>query len=161
MNGDFNILIVDDDIDYLRSVEAFFESTEMKIQYAESGEKALRIVSEKPIDMIFTDFNMPKMDGLELARRTREIRPNISVILITGNISPDVADQARETGISRVITKPVSLGVIQKIAEDEKEAKERRNTSLHWNSWKCPRCETSFVGWSQSKICSKCGYEEY
>jgi len=54
----------------------------------------------------WTNYNMPELNGLEVARRMLEVRPDLPVILSTGFLSPEVEAAAHEIGIRRILTKP-------------------------------------------------------
>jgi CheY-like chemotaxis protein len=109
-----NILIVDDDKHYLRLMASIFGHADMHVYYAISGEEAVGILKECFISTMITDLNMPGMDGFELAMIARELSPDIEIVLITGDISPDLSRLATQAGISRVVTKPFEIEQIQK-----------------------------------------------
>ncbi|HSH16138.1 MAG TPA: response regulator, partial [Verrucomicrobiae bacterium] len=57
-------------------------------------------------DVVITDFNMPGISGLEVARELRRIRADIPVILNSGFISEELHQRAREAGIGQIMQKP-------------------------------------------------------
>ena len=59
-------------------------------------------------DVVITDFTMPAMNGVELAKRLLAVRPGLPVILYSGDIGR-VVDSAHAAGIREVLEKPVSL----------------------------------------------------
>jgi CheY-like chemotaxis protein len=100
------IIFVDDNSRYLRLVETIVEQTGIYAHYATSGEEALRILQENPCEIMFTDLNMPGMDGYKLSKLAREILPGIRIFMVTAAASPYVSRLAAQIGISKVITKP-------------------------------------------------------
>ncbi len=118
---EFNILVVDDNRIYLNMVKLLFEEAGLKVLCADSGEEALEIIKEKPIGLILTDFNMPGMNGLELARRVLEMAPDVRIRMITSDPSPEIRTLAIRAGISRVAAKPCKLKEIRDIIDDEKQ----------------------------------------
>lgn len=114
-----NILIVDDDEEYLRLVECIAEEAGIKAHYATSGEEAVGILKEGCFTTLITDLNMSGMDGYELAMVAKELSPDIDIVMITGEISPDVSRLAAQAGISKVIAKPLRLAQIKKIVKGE------------------------------------------
>ncbi len=76
---------------------------------ADCGEAALAIVQEgeAEFDLVILDYNMPGMNGLELASKLREINPGAKYVLCTANLQDSLANRARETDIS-VLHKPVN-----------------------------------------------------
>ncbi len=118
---EFNLLVVDDDRMYLNMIESLFEYTGLKALCADSGEDALEIIKEKPIGLIFTDYHMPGMNGLELAGRIREMAPDARIVMTTSDPSPEITTLAMRTGISRVTAKPFNLKHILDIIDGEKQ----------------------------------------
>jgi CheY-like chemotaxis protein len=117
-----SILIVDDDEYYLQMVEIIVEQAGVKAHYATSGEEAVAILKEGRFSTMITDLNMPGMDGYELAMIAKELFPDICIVMITGDISPDVSRRAAEAGASRVIAKPVRSTQIRKLVRDRADA---------------------------------------
>lgn len=118
---EFNLLVVDDNRTYLNLVKLLFEESGFRVLCADSGEEALEIIKEKPIGLILTDFNMPGMNGLELAGRVLEMVPDARIRMITSDPSPEVTALAKRAGISRVTSKPCKLKEIQDIIDEEKQ----------------------------------------
>ncbi|HEY6873914.1 MAG TPA: response regulator [Geobacteraceae bacterium] len=106
-NGD--LLYVDDDRTVLMLATIFFAHEGMTVHCAANGEEALEKLRERTFPLMLTDFNMPGMDGLELAGRAREMAPHMPIFMITGDISPEIVRLAGEAGIARVFAKPFDL----------------------------------------------------
>lgn len=66
----------------------------------------MRTFTEKPIDVIFTDWNMPIMNGLELLRQIRAIDQNVPVIMITTEGSRAKVLEAIQNGVNDYLVKP-------------------------------------------------------
>jgi CheY-like chemotaxis protein len=62
---------------------------------ASNAEEALAIVAARQVDVALLDFNMPGMDGLELAAALRALRPTMPLALITANVQDEVIARAR------------------------------------------------------------------
>ena len=101
------VLIVDDEQYILDLAASFFKCEGVETYCAADGGEALRKLRERTFIMMVTDFNMPGMDGLELAKKAREIAPHMPVIMNTGNISPEIHRLAKEAGIAEVFGKPL------------------------------------------------------
>ncbi|KWV60171.1 hybrid sensor histidine kinase/response regulator [Bradyrhizobium macuxiense] len=79
------ILLVDDDPLIAMSTTEMLEDLGHRVIGASSGQHALEILrSDQPIDLMMTDHMMPGMTGIELAAASREIRPQLAVLLATG-----------------------------------------------------------------------------
>ena len=102
------ILVVDDDPDYLRLFRNFLVQEGFSVQCATSGEEALSILKDSSIHLMITDLNMPKMNGIELAKKALILLPFMPIILHSGSISPELPLLAEVVGISRVLAKPVN-----------------------------------------------------
>lgn len=81
------VLLVDDD-QHIREVLADYlrDAGDMIVLTADSGEQALPILqSDAQVDVMVSDVLMPGMDGIELARRARALRPDMRVVMISGS----------------------------------------------------------------------------
>src|SRR6266571_8485218 len=99
---DSGVLVVDDDQLILDLTSSFFQSEGMEVHCVLNGEEALRMLRERTFTLMVTDLNMPGMDGIELAKKVREIAPRMPIFMSTGHISPEVIRLAAEAGITRV-----------------------------------------------------------
>ncbi len=68
----------------------------------------LRLPSNGAVDMVITDFNMPRRSGLEVAAELRQISPSLPVLLMTGN-DEGLTCEAERWGVRRILTKPLSV----------------------------------------------------
>jgi len=101
-----DILVVDDNSVMLDLVKRILEREGIDAICVESGKEALVKLNERTFSMMITDYNMPGLDGLELARKGLEIAPQMPIIMDTGGISPKITRLAREIGIAKVLAKP-------------------------------------------------------
>jgi putative nucleotidyltransferase with HDIG domain len=110
MNKDnVKILVVDDENGILDVTEGFFERKGYQVYTADNGETALGIINREKIDCIFTDINMPVMDGLELAEQIRQIDSTLPVVVMTGYPSLENTIQTLKNGVVDYLIKPVNL----------------------------------------------------
>jgi DNA-binding NtrC family response regulator len=115
---------VDDDTTILSLVEEYLSAFNFRVSVVDNGLKALELIEEKNFDVVFTDFKMPDINGLELLALIKEYRPLTEVIIVTGHGTMESAIQAMKYGSYDYIQKPFKLEVlkilIEKIYEEKK-----------------------------------------
>jgi two-component system response regulator AtoC len=100
------ILVVDDDVGVLEAVRVILED-DYEILTVTSGKKALEVISEKNIDLIFLDITLPGgIDGIEVLKKIRNNDENITVVMLTATDTASMAVQAMRLGAFDYITKP-------------------------------------------------------
>jgi CheY-like chemotaxis protein len=75
---------------------------------------------------VVTDYNMPGMSGLEVARALRQIRADLPIVLASGNITEQLRVQAPEAGVSELIFKPYTIEELHQAIDRQTQA-QRRN----------------------------------
>jgi YesN/AraC family two-component response regulator len=71
-----------------------------------------RVVADnQPIDLIITDYDMPEMNGLQLAQQIETVNPQIPIIIVTGRKKPEGMDTAA-ANIKKLISKPYNRTTI-------------------------------------------------
>jgi len=105
------ILIVDDDMDFLRCVENFINVyvEQIDVLTASDGREALQILREKRVDLLVTDIRMPMMDGIELLNHLRLIHQNIPAIVMTGFNTPENHKRLAAIGQFDIFEKTMKL----------------------------------------------------
>jgi two-component system invasion response regulator UvrY len=101
------ILVADDNPavrHYLRGLLEL-QSTWRVCGEAPTGGEALRRVKEDPPDMILLDFQMPDLNGIDVARQIAELFPEIPILMVTIHLSRQLTDEARKVGIRGVCSK--------------------------------------------------------
>ena len=83
--------------------------TDYHILEAGDGEEALRIYERGGVDVILTDVMMPKLDGLELLKRLKELEPMVVVIMMTGFADKELILKALKADADDFINKPLNL----------------------------------------------------
>lgn len=107
--GNLELLLVDDEVEFLEPMEVRLTRRQVSCSLAQSGEEALRLLTQKGFDCAVVDVKMPGMDGLELLRRMRKDYPDTAVILLTGHASVELGVQGIELGAFEYLMKPVDL----------------------------------------------------
>ena len=100
------LLIVDDELPNLRLLTRLFRQ-DFNCLTASSGEEAIQLLSQHDVAILITDQRMPQMSGIELLKRTAELRPHMARILLTGYSDVEALVEAINCGlVHRYITKP-------------------------------------------------------
>lgn len=101
------VLFVDDEKPILSSLKRLFRKSDFDCYFAESGEEALKLLEQQPVDLIVSDMRMPNMSGSEFFAITRSKWPDTVRILLTGHsdISATI-DALNKGGIYRYLSKP-------------------------------------------------------
>ena len=127
---DFEILFVDDDRTILSLVEEYLTAFDYRITVVDNGLKALELIKEKDFDIVFTDFKMPDIDGLELLAVIKEYRPATEVIMVTGHGTMESAIQAMKFGSYDYIQKPFKLDILRILIDKISEAKKLKQENI-------------------------------
>ncbi len=101
-----NVLLVDDDRNFLRVLTYHVREFGFHATPASSGKEALERLGEEKIDLVVTDLKMPEMDGIQLLAAIRENFPSLPVIVLTAHGSIDKAVEAIKLGAFDFLTKP-------------------------------------------------------
>ncbi|MEO2068426.1 MAG: sigma-54 dependent transcriptional regulator [Desulfurobacteriaceae bacterium] len=107
------ILIADDEKSIRVVLRKFLTSLGHKVVEAEDGEKALEILREEKLDLAFVDIRMPKLSGLQILDKVKDV----PVVMLTAYGTMDYTVQAIEKGAVEYITKPFSLEEIKELLE--------------------------------------------
>jgi CheY-like chemotaxis protein len=98
------ILLVDDNRHGLVARKALLEELGYRIETASSGEEALERFAEVSVNVVVTDFKLPRMDGAQLIRKLRVANPDVRVIMLSGFVEP-LGLTEETTGADVVISK--------------------------------------------------------
>jgi len=100
------LLVVDDDPVMVRLLRAIFVREGYDVSGAEDGEVGLaRAAAEKP-DLVILDFDLPKLDGMQVLERLKTAARDLPIVMLTGNDDVKLAVRAMQLGASDYVTKP-------------------------------------------------------
>jgi len=100
------VLVVDDELGICQSCVKILSKEGLQVDYALNGYDALKMMSQKPFELIITDLKMSSMGGLEVLRRVKESYPDSMVIVITGYATVSSAVEVMKTGAYDYLPKP-------------------------------------------------------
>jgi two-component system, NtrC family, response regulator AlgB len=121
------LLIVDDEKNIRAHLATFFESCGHRVQTAESGRRALEMLSGgEPVALVLTDYRMAELNGLELLQQIKRQAPETVVILMTAYATIENAVAAMKAGAYDYLAKPFSLDQIRHVVERALEVQNLR-----------------------------------
>lgn len=107
--NDKKILIVDDDKDTCSNLSDILSDLGFAVDVAYRGQDGLNLLKQHPYRLALLDYKLPCMTGVELFKRMRQIRDDISGLLVTGFASNDTEQEAMSAGMRKVVKKPVEM----------------------------------------------------
>jgi DNA-binding NtrC family response regulator len=140
-----SILIVDDEKNIRFTVAQSLAGLGMETDSAENGEEALAKLKNKDFGLILLDLHMPGLDGMEVLREVRELRPDIRVIIMTAYGTVERAAKAISLGAIDFIQKPfVPKEIRQMVARvfDREKLDEKKATDYRSSIQLAKRCIT-------------------
>lgn len=106
---DWNILLVDDEVEFISTLAERLELRGVAARVAHDGESALRVVAENAPQVMVLDVMMPGMKGLDVLQRVREEHPEVQVILLTGQGKTRDGIDGMRFGAFAYLMKPLDL----------------------------------------------------
>ena len=117
------VLIVDDEKDFLDIMAERMGARGMEVSTATSAEAALGMVLTESYDAVIMDLMMPEMDGFKALKLFKETRPDVPIILLTGDVLHEKCIEAIKLGAIDVIEKPADLNLLTQKIEKAKARK--------------------------------------
>ncbi len=116
-NLPFRIIVADDNDQVLDLVSRILSSPKYSLALGTNGIEALNEFRSRPADLVITDFDMPYMNGIDLASHVKSLSPSTPVILMTGSDAETVREKALGNGIDHFLFKPFSPKDLKVIVE--------------------------------------------
>jgi len=135
----YNVLLVDDEAEFVETLGERLRSRGMEVQIASNGAEAVDKTRGKSFDAVILDLAMPGMDGIETLKRLLQGNPDLQVMLLTGQATIKSAVQATHLGALDVLEKPMDIETLvekirhaqtKRIALAEKRVQEQIETVL-------------------------------
>jgi len=124
-----DILIVDDEEDFVEMLSLRLADEGHKVRAAHSGEEGLSLLEEAESDVVILDIRMPGMDGVTALKTIKKRHPAVEVILLTGHGTIDTAVDGLKAGAFDYVQKPAKFDeMLAKLAaaRDRKAESEER-----------------------------------
>jgi DNA-binding NtrC family response regulator len=114
-------LIADDEPALARVYANTLRSVGFEVELVADGAQALELLLERDYTALISDVRMPGLNGIELLREVRQRRPNVPVILVTGQRDAEIYDAARDLGSLRYLLKPVRMEQLIRAVHNAKD----------------------------------------
>jgi len=122
-----NILLVDNEAEFLEAITYWLETKQHRVQVCYSGPEAIELVKKNTPDIMFLDIHMPDMDGMEVLRNIRDFNKDMPIIMVTGYPKEDKMEEAIRLGVSGFFPKTGSFEDLGRIIK----ASIRTHKDLH------------------------------
>jgi len=109
------LLLIDDEADVLYSFRRLFESPDLEIVTATSGEEGLKLIAKVRPDLVLMDIRLGGLSGLETLRRIRQTDPKLPVLLMTAYGTTQTAIEAMKLGAYDYLLKPFDVPRLKEI----------------------------------------------
>lgn len=106
------ILYVEDEKDLQKVIANFLFSLVEKIDVADNGEEAYELYVKNNYNVIITDINMPKLNGIDLIKKIRETNSSIPIIVTTAYNEKKYLEELNEIGMSEYLMKPLDVTIL-------------------------------------------------
>jgi CheY-like chemotaxis protein len=110
------VLVVDDDQVVGKSFERVLTGKGYQVDTAMSGREAFDKYAGSDFDMVFMDLKMPGPDGLEVAKRIKEMNPWLPIVVVTGYGTQEAEEKAKAIGVAEFLHKPLTPAAIEEVA---------------------------------------------
>lgn len=129
------VLIVEDEKMIRRGIRTMVQRSGVYVENViecGNGEAALEIVKEQPVDVMFTDIRMPRMDGLTLVKEIQKLQVRPQIVAVSGYDDFSYAVEMLRNGVREYILKPVErqkiAEILQKLEEEFRQKEKRERT---------------------------------
>src|SRR5215470_1073916 len=116
------LLLIDDETDVQYSFQRIFDSPEIELTTASSGEEGLKLIPQFKPDLVLMDIRMGGLSGLETLRRIREMDSKLLVILMTAYGTTQTAIEAMKLGAYDYLLKPFEPPKLKEILDNALKA---------------------------------------
>lgn len=126
------ILVVDNEKSMREMLSIALEKEGYEVETARNGEVAVEMVEKSNYDVVITDINMPRSNGIDVLDAVNRARPGTPVIMMTGYASPETAVETMKKGAYDYITKPFNMEDFKLVIRNasERKALAEENTYL-------------------------------
>jgi DNA-binding NtrC family response regulator len=147
------VLVIDDEKIVLDSVSKILKNENFDVHTTLYGKDGIHLAINEPFDIVLTDIRMPDVDGFQVLRDIKRLKPSVPVLIITGYASINSAVQAMKLGAANYIEKPFTpdelIRMVSSAIEDSTGEPHEDSTLIHrkeiLNILKCGASDRDFV----------------
>jgi len=125
-----NVLIVDDEKDFVEMFGLRLEEGGERVYRAYSGKEGLDLLEKENIDVVVLDIKMPGMDGIETLQEIKKRRPIVEVIMLTGHGTIETAVEGMKLGAYDYLLKPADVDEISAKLEGARKRKDEQEDRI-------------------------------
>ncbi len=149
-NSKGNILVVDDEKSMREVLQIFLKNEGYNVTVANNGQSATEEIKKDIFDLVITDMNMPKVNGMGLLENVKKITPETIVVFITAFGTTESAVEAMKQGAYDYIQKPFQMDNIRLVVKNALERQNlQKDVTLLKEQLKAPSLE-NIIGRSQA-----------
>lgn len=110
------ILIVDNNLSFLKIMRRLFKKAGHKIVTVDSAEEAEHILRyDEKISVVITDLRMPWLNGLNFCRRVKPLKPDLKIFALSGCVNNYDMNELKDAGFDGIYQKPISKANLEEI----------------------------------------------
>ncbi|GAB6886539.1 sigma 54-interacting transcriptional regulator [Desulfothermus okinawensis JCM 13304] len=144
-----NILVVDDDLNHLKTLKTIIKSWGYEVETAKDGQEAVEMVRQRPFSLILMDVRMSKMSGIDALKEIKKYNPAIPIIIMTAYSSVESAVEALKAGAYDYLTKPLDFELLKITIAKALEYLELKNENFKLKSLKKGEYNFNIIGKSK------------
>jgi len=120
------LLMVDDEVKFLKSISSRLELQDFDVTSASNGEEAIMCAENGFFDVAVVDFRMPGIDGVQVLKTLKDRHKYLEIIILTGHATIDSAVESTKLGAFQYIEKPYAFDKLVETIKDAYEARLKR-----------------------------------
>lgn len=128
------LVIGEDDPDIAKMLNLHLTRQGFEVVVGTDGEETERLVKEMEPDLLITDYQLPKKNGLEVVKWARAARPQMAIIMVTAHSSPELLVELVRTGVDDFLAKPFDVTAIAPLVEIALRKASIRNIDLQFRA---------------------------
>lgn len=117
----FRVIVAEDELPLLRGLACLIERLDPRFEVvfkAKNGKEALEYLTQQDADILFTDINMPVLNGLQLIEQAQQVNPQLMTVIISGYSDFEYARQAMRFGAKNYLLKPIDRNELQMMLQN-------------------------------------------